>query len=61
MHLHQKHLEINYTVRFPCVWRQTVSAYSFKPELAYYIMTVVEYSFFDTVGKKFIRLQTSVL
>ena len=37
MHLHQKHLEINYTVRFPSVWRQTVSAYSFKPELPYYV------------------------
>lgn len=51
MHLHQKHLEINYTIRFPSVWRQTVSAYRFMPQLPYYIMTMVEYSFFDTVGK----------
>jgi hypothetical protein len=58
MRLHQKHLEINYTIRLPSVWRQTVSAYSFKP---YYIMTVVDYSCFDTVGKKVIRLKTSVL
>jgi len=61
MYLHQKHLENNYTIRFPSVWRQTVSAYRFMPQLPYYIMTVVEYSFFDTVGKKYIRVQSSVL
>ena len=53
MHLQQKHLEINYSIKFSSVWRQTVSAYCFEPELPYYIMTLVECSLFDTVGKKF--------